>query len=321
MLARAWTDRRIRHLREMAGVAGKSAGEPVIASMGSTAPPNVEEPFFIRDHIVCDGAQVTRPSIDPYREPVSTYVYLPGLGIRLSQPLILTVYPEYPPPVARAFVRAAYNHGLLVYIRGRRLEDYVGGYAERILADISYLGAAGGFWTVSDSLDTHPQILLQPSKASHEYVSSAGFQNVCGVIVDEDAYGSDTPIEVSVSLLDRTLKQRGLRDRVALIASSRHVRGSDDIFKLVGLGADAVSIGDAAVIAADCLEHQLDEDTIYERVENLILAIQKEVKLLAGAAGVSRIFSTLVGNRELFRSIGLRSDLRLMLGVKQAGVG
>jgi hypothetical protein len=305
----------------MAGVSGKSVGEPVIASMGSTAPPNVEEPFFIRDRIVCDGAQVTRPSIDPYREPVKTHVYLPGLKTRLSQPLILTVYPEYTTSVRRAFVRAAYNNGLLAYIHGKRPEEYEEVYAERILADMPYADAGGKFWTVSDSLETHPQILRQPSTATHDYVSSDDFQNVYGVILDEGAHSSDTPIEVSVSLLDRTLKQRGLRNRVALIASSRHVRGSDDIFKLVALGADAVSIGDAAVIAADCLDHIPAEETIYERVENLIIGIKKEIKLLSGAAGVSRIFSTLAGNRELLRAIGLRSDMLMMLGVKRAGVG
>jgi hypothetical protein len=43
--------------------------------MGSIAPPFVEESQLFLDHIVSDGVQVTRPSIDPYREPVETSVY------------------------------------------------------------------------------------------------------------------------------------------------------------------------------------------------------------------------------------------------------
>ena len=35
-----------------------------------------------------------------------------------------------------------------------------------------------------------------------------------------------------------------------LLASSERLRGADDLFKLVALGADAAGIGDAALIAA-----------------------------------------------------------------------
>ncbi|MEM1953556.1 MAG: hypothetical protein QW299_09555, partial [Candidatus Caldarchaeum sp.] len=58
-----------------------------------------------------------------------------------------------------------------------------------------------------------------------------------------------------------------------------------------------------------------------ERVENLLVGIQRELKLLAGAAGVSSILNSLVGNRELLRAVELEKSLRQKLGVKQAGVG
>ncbi len=319
MLASFWTDRRIRHLKEMSGAAGKSPGEPMIASMGSTGPPNVEEPVFIRDYLVSDGAQVTRPSIDPYREPVETQVFLNGLGIRLSQPLILSIYPEYPSVVRRAVVRVAYNLGLLAYIRGSGLASGEEAYAERILVDDN----SHGFTAVRH----HDRILLKTaSTIGLEWTSGLSWRNIVGVVVDEDNTGSDTPIEIATSHVDRMLRKTSLngqplRDQITLIVSSRSIRGADDIFKLIALGADAVALGDAALIAADCVGKTLPEELVYERIENLVLALQKEVKLLAGAAGVSSLFTSLVGNRELLRAVGLDAETRERLGVKLAGVG
>jgi len=43
-------------------------GDAIISSMGSTSPPDVEIPSRILDWLRSDGAQVTRPSIDPYRQ-------------------------------------------------------------------------------------------------------------------------------------------------------------------------------------------------------------------------------------------------------------
>jgi hypothetical protein len=57
-----------------------------------------------------------------------------------------------------------------------------------------------------------------------------------------------------------------------------------------------------------------------ERVENLLLGFQRELKLLAGAAGVSSFFNSLVGSRELMRAVELDRAVRMKLGVKQAGV-
>lgn len=326
MLEGFWTDRRVRHLMEMAGTSGKSAGEPLIVSMGSTGPPNVEEPIFIRDHLVCDGAQVTRPSIDPYREPVDTQVYLPGLGIRLSQPLIFTVHQTYPPEFRRAAVRAAYNLGLLAYIYGEAvLEPDLHGYSERVLLDYMH-GEMGEYLVLVGSgqnIGELAKILKITSSTDPRLLESLGWGDIAGVLVDED---HETPIEVATSLVDKELRKlrydgKPLRDHATLLSSSRRVRGADDIFKLLALGADAVAISDAALIASGCVDDAIPENVIYERLENLALALQKEVKLLAGAAGVSRLFTSLVGNRELLRAIGLSADVRYKLGVRQAGVG
>ena len=66
-------------------------GEPPITSMGSNAPPDVIGPSRIVDFLRLDGAQVTRPSIDPYREDISLNTNLSGGKISLSLPVIFDV--------------------------------------------------------------------------------------------------------------------------------------------------------------------------------------------------------------------------------------
>ncbi|MEM4025164.1 MAG: glutamate synthase-related protein, partial [Metallosphaera sp.] len=76
-----WTKRRKNALHDLI-----NKGEPSITSMGSTAPPDVEKPARILDWLRSDGAQVTRPSIDPYREDIDTSFLLKGGDIYISLP-------------------------------------------------------------------------------------------------------------------------------------------------------------------------------------------------------------------------------------------
>ncbi len=66
-------------------------GEPLITSMGSNAAPDVTEPSRIIDFLRLDGAQVTRPSIDPYRENIDLNTLLLKGKINLSMPVIFDV--------------------------------------------------------------------------------------------------------------------------------------------------------------------------------------------------------------------------------------
>jgi len=54
-------------------------------------------------------------------------------------------------------------------------------------------------------------------------------------------------------------------------------------------------------------------------LENLVVAFEKDIKLLAGAAGMSSVASSLVGNREILRTVGLDPGIRKELGIKPAG--
>lgn len=313
-----WTQRRIRHLQQMAGTVGRESAEPPIASMGSTGPPHIEQPYFTRDRLVCDGAQVTRPSIDPYREPVETHIYLRGGSIRLSMPVVVKLDPETDPAFFGAAVKACYCMNVLVDV-GRRLPMGLERYGGGMMADISLRGRAPFAAYVSTPGEPLADIVRIPPS---EDLRSVGVlaKGVWGVYVDEDL-GGDVGLEVAVSLLDRELRRLGLRNRVSLIAGGPTVRGSDDIYKLVALGADAVVLTKAVEYAVGLPEARVGEEVLRERVENLLLGIQRELKLLAGAAGVSSFFNTLVGSRELLRAVELEKEVRLKIGVKQAGVG
>ncbi|MEM4494434.1 MAG: hypothetical protein QXE96_01365 [Candidatus Caldarchaeum sp.] len=318
-MLRGWTEARVKHLQEMAGVVGKQPAEPPIVSMGSTGPPYVEEPYFIRDHIVADGAQVTRPSIDPYREPVETHVYLCGGVVRLSMPIVVKLGPHLSDGFREGVVRACYCMGVLAMVdKPTGLEKY----GEGLLIDHAYVGDrgyAGCYGEPSRCRESGKPFFAHVRAATDFSWLGSVLEHVSGVVVDEDL-GGDDEVEVVVSLLDRELRRLGFRNSVSLVAGGWSVRGADDVFKLVALGADAVML---STCVEKALEPLLTHDAyhVQEKMENLLLGLQREIKLLAGAAGVSNIFNTLVGNRELLRAVELPREIRTLLSIKLAGEG
>ena len=332
---RVWSERRLKHLQSLAGTVGKSPGEAVIESMGATSPPLVEEPRVILDYIVSDGAQVTRPSIDPYREPIETHIHLFLGRVRLSMPFIARI-DGLGESLGRAVLRASYNLGVLVCYGGSDLE-LLEGYEETVLIDVDsasrmgkeearrYAGLVVGYrgwdrvrFTIAfGRVLGIPIILHHPTSRNLNQIIHAAVSGISGILLDEDLGESDEDLEVSLSEADTLLKEKGLRNKVSIIASSRRVRGADDVFKLMGLGADAVCFRDMIQVAVG----EGDLETLQERVECLYLGLQKEIKLLAGAAGVSCLYTTLIGNRELFRAINLEPSIRRRLRIKPAGVG
>jgi glutamate synthase domain-containing protein 2 len=336
---RLWSPYRVGILRDMAGTTGKYPAESEISSMGTNNPPFVEEPLRLTDWLVSDGAQVTRPSIDPYREEIEISSYVGGPDLRISSPFFFTHLPaSTPESVVSMFAKAASSMGLLLdvdTVTGASLEPY----KERVIADIE-----GGFesgvrsvrlaWYLADSsrvqltkkLAGGAKLLLRtPSSwdAIAQIVRNASrLEGFSGIILDEDEPGSDMQVEAAVSLLDRELKQQRMRGKLNVIAEANSIRGSDDVFKMVALGADCVGFGKAALLAIGVEEDDREmvlDARASQRLENFIAATQKDIKLLAGAAGISNINSTLTGNRELLRSIDLDPSSRIELGVKPAG--
>jgi glutamate synthase domain-containing protein 2 len=146
------------------------------------------------------------------------------------------------------------------------------------------------------------------------------------------------PVEIAIAVVDKQLRSEGIRNLVSIIAAGG-IRSSADVAKAIALGADAVGVGTAALIALGCrlcqkcytgncswgiatqrpeLTDRLDPDWGAERLVNLINAWSLELKEVLGALGVNAVES-LRGNRERLRALGLDSTTMDILDVKPAG--
>lgn len=147
------------------------------------------------------------------------------------------------------------------------------------------------------------------------------------------------PIELALAAVDRRLRQEGIRNQVSIIASGG-IRCSADIVKAIALGADAVYIGTAALIAMGCtlcqkcytgicnwgictqdprLSKRIDPKIASKRLVNLLKAWSTEIKEMLGGMGINAIES-LRGNRDQLRAVGLQEWELEVLGVKGAGM-
>ncbi|MBK5091930.1 MAG: 4Fe-4S binding protein [Actinobacteria bacterium] len=146
------------------------------------------------------------------------------------------------------------------------------------------------------------------------------------------------PLEIAVAVVDEQLRKEGIRNLVSIIAAGG-IRSSADVAKVIALGADAVGIGTAALIAMGCrvcqkcytgncswgiatqkpeLMGRLDPDWGAERLVNLVDSWSTELKEILGALGVNAVES-LRGNRERLRTLGLDATTAEILDVKPAG--
>ncbi|BAK54755.1 FMN-binding glutamate synthase family protein [Sulfurisphaera tokodaii] len=295
-LGELWSRRRKVYLHELI-----NKGDPVITSMGSTAPPDVEKPARIVDWLRSDGAQVTRPSIDPYREDIDTSFYLAGGRIYLSLPVIFDII-DAPEDERNALQWASLALSSAVFT------DVTPRYYE----DISISHDGKGIIKWSKNYESGSYILLPSNEEALEEVVE--LKGIPGFIIDEDLGNED--LEVVISEIDTKLKRMGIRKKFDLIAKSSRIRDSGDVFKFVALGADSV------IISYKVFEVALGEGSrsdLKSKAFNLISGFKKEIALLAGAAGVYSVQSTLTGNRELLRAINLNSYLLQKLRVKVAG--
>lgn len=146
------------------------------------------------------------------------------------------------------------------------------------------------------------------------------------------------PIELALAAVDERLRQEKIRNNVSLVVGGS-IRNSADIVKAIALGADAVYIGTAALLALGChlcrtcqagkcnwgiatqrpdLVKRLNPDIGYKRLVNLVSAWQHEIMEMMGGMGINSI-EALKGNRLMLRGIGLNEKELEILGIKHAG--
>lgn len=146
------------------------------------------------------------------------------------------------------------------------------------------------------------------------------------------------PIELALAAVDQRLRDEKIRNQVSIIAAGGF-RCSADVVKAIALGADAVYIGTAALIAVGChlcqkcntgrcswgiatqdpyLTRRINPDIAAERLVNLLRGWSREIKEMMGGMGINSIES-LRGNRIHLRGLGLNEVELDILGIKHAG--
>ena len=146
------------------------------------------------------------------------------------------------------------------------------------------------------------------------------------------------PIELALASVDTRLRQEGIRNQASIVVSGG-IRSSGDVAKAIALGADAVYIGAAALIALGChvcqqchtgkcawgicttdlnLTKRINPDIGARRLANLLRGWSIELKDILGGLGVNALES-LRGNRLHLRAVGLTDTEMEILGVRVAG--
>jgi glutamate synthase domain-containing protein 2 len=146
------------------------------------------------------------------------------------------------------------------------------------------------------------------------------------------------PIELALAAVDARLREEGIRHQASLVAAGTF-RSSADVIKAIALGADAVYIGTAALVAVGChlcqkcytgkcnwgiatqdplLTKRLNVEVGTRRLVNLLRGWSLEIKEMLGGMGINAIES-LRGNHEHLRGVDLSDRELKILGIKAAG--
>jgi glutamate synthase domain-containing protein 2 len=175
-------------------------------------------------------------------------------------------------------------------------------------------------------------------RAGADIVTIDGFRGGTGAAPKVIRDNVGIPIELALAAVDDRLRQEGIRNRASLVVGGG-IRQSADVIKAIALGADAVMIGTAALVALGCrvcqkcntgncswgiatqkphLVSRLEPEAGAQRLTNLLSAWSHEIQEVLGALGINSIES-LRGNRERLRGLGLDEMTLNILGVKPAG--
>lgn len=175
-------------------------------------------------------------------------------------------------------------------------------------------------------------------RAGADFVTIDGLRGGTGAAPTRTRDSVGMPIELALAAVDQRLRDEGIRNQASLIVAGGF-RNSTDIVKAIALGADAVYIGTAALVALGCtvcqkcytgkcpwgittqnpyLTKRVNPDIGTQRLNNLLRAWSLEIKEILGGMGINAIES-LRGNRLHLRAIGLNERELDVLGVMHAG--
>lgn len=183
-----------------------------------------------------------------------------------------------------------------------------------------------------------PAIASGIARAGADVIVLDGFRGGTGAAPTRIRDSVGIPIELALAAVDQRLRDEGIRSKVSLVPAGT-IRSSSDVVKAIALGADAVYIASAALIALGChqcqdcatgkcnwgiatqrpdLMRRLNPEIAAERVVNLVKAWNHEIQEMMGGMGINAIDS-LRGNKLMLRGIGLNEKELEILGVKYAG--
>jgi glutamate synthase domain-containing protein 2 len=175
-------------------------------------------------------------------------------------------------------------------------------------------------------------------RAGADIIVLDGFRGATGAAPKVIRDNVGIPIELALASVDSRLRAEGIRNQASLVISGG-IRNSADVAKAIALGADAVYIGTAALMALGCtacqqchtgkcawgictsdltLTRRINPDIGSRRLANLLRAWSLEIKDILGGLGVNALES-LRGNRLHLRGISLTDTELEILGVRMAG--
>ncbi|MCH3972279.1 MAG: glutamate synthase-related protein [Oscillospiraceae bacterium] len=176
------------------------------------------------------------------------------------------------------------------------------------------------------------------ARSGADIIAIDGFRGGTGAAPTRIRDNVGIPIELALASVDRRLREEGIRNNVSLVVGGS-IRNSADVVKAIALGADAVYIATAALLALGChlcrtcqsgkcnwgiatqrpdLVKRLNPNIGYKRLVNMVSAWQHEIMEMMGGMGINSI-EALKGNRLMLRGIGLNEKELEILGIQHAG--
>lgn len=176
------------------------------------------------------------------------------------------------------------------------------------------------------------------ARSGADIIAIDGFRGGTGAAPTRIRDNVGIPIELALASVDTRLREEGIRNEVSIIAGGS-IRSSADVVKAIALGADAVYIASAALMAMGChlcrtchtgkcnwgiatqhpdLVKRLNPDVGSQRLVNLITAWKHEIEEMMGGMGINSV-EALRGNRLMLRGVGLTEKELEILGIAHAG--